>query len=66
MKTKTCLIAISLVGLSFAHNSDFLSDQKKNTRVANAYAEKAAILSSRLKELNLTLGNINILLIAYH
>ena len=56
---------ISLAGFSFAFHSNFLAGQKKNARIANAYAEKEAILSSRLKGLNLTLDNINILIIAY-
>jgi murein L,D-transpeptidase YafK len=65
MKTKMYLVVLSLTGLSFAHNSDFLSDQKRNARVGNAYTEKEFILSSRLKGLNLTLENINILIVAY-
>jgi murein L,D-transpeptidase YafK len=65
MKTKLCIIAIALTGLAFALPSDFLSDQKKNPRVALAYSEKESILASRLKEMKLSLDDIHIILIAF-
>jgi len=54
-----------LTGTSFFAGSDFLSTQKKNPRVAKAYKEKQSLLTSRLKELNLSLDNIHILLVVY-
>ncbi|MCX6248009.1 MAG: hypothetical protein NTW10_09765 [Bacteroidetes bacterium] len=54
-----------LTATSFVAGSDFLSGQKKNPRVAKAYKEKHDLLSSRLKEMNLSLDNIQILLVAY-
>ncbi len=65
MKIKPYIIALTLIGLSFTFPSNFLIDQKKYPRVALAYHEKESVLSYRLKKLNLTVDDINILFIAY-
>jgi murein L,D-transpeptidase YafK len=65
IKTTLFTIVLTLLGLSFTFTSDFLSDQKKNPRIAQAYKEKGAVLSRRLKEINLNIDDINILFIAY-
>lgn len=65
VKPKMLKIIFALVGISFVSSSGFLSEQKRSPRVAGAYAEKQAILSGKLKALNLDLARINILLVAY-
>lgn len=50
---------------SFTLQSDFLSDQKKFSRVKTAISEKETALEKRLKENQISLGKINLILVAY-
>ena len=50
---------------SFTLQSDFLSEQKKFSRVRTAISEKETSLEKRLKENQISLGKINLILVAY-
>jgi murein L,D-transpeptidase YafK len=65
MKTPRILFTFLILTTTFTFATDFLSEQKKNARVKAAYTEKETIISKKLKELNLDLNNINILITAY-
>lgn len=56
---------ITLLLLAFTPEQGFITAQKKYARVRNAYQEKEALLTERLKKLNLTLDNLNLLFVAY-
>ncbi len=51
--------------MSFSASNDFLTEQRKFERVRQAINEKGSILVERLKEVNLTIDNFQILLVAY-
>ncbi len=59
----------SIIGLSilsaFLPDTGFVSSQKKYERVRTAYKEKENILAERLKNFDLTLNNLQILIVAY-
>ncbi len=60
------LISILIIFLfSFTLQSDFLSEQKKFSRVRTAISEKETALEKRLKENQISLGKINLILVAY-
>jgi murein L,D-transpeptidase YafK len=65
MKFKLLFIAMTFTGLSFVPGSGFLSEQKKNSRVALAFTEKEPALRSRLHELDLTPEQVQILIVAF-
>lgn len=50
---------------SFFVVPDFVAEQKKYAKVKTAYAEKKELLAARLKEMNLNLDNIHILINVY-
>ena len=56
---------LTLLCVIASNEPDFVSQQKKYPRVRNAYHEKEALLTRRLKEHNLSLDNLNILIMAY-
>ena len=56
---------LTLLCVIASNEQDFVSQQKKYPRVRNAYHEKEALLTRRLKEHNLSLDNLNILIMAY-
>lgn len=60
--------AISMFNLLlavFAFQSDFLSEQKKFVKVRTAFSEKQAFVEAKLKTYNLSLINLNLLVVAY-
>jgi murein L,D-transpeptidase YafK len=59
------IIAVAIVALSFTITTDFLSEQKKHPLVKGAYIDKSELLQKKLKEFNLNLDNINILIATY-
>ena len=59
------IFLISFLLLSAILQTDFISAQKKYERVKTAYKEKENALKEHLKSKNLTLDNLNILLVAY-
>ena len=58
-------LTLLIVAMSFSACNDFLTEQKKFERVREAIDEKQSILVERLKEVNLTIDNVHILLVAY-
>lgn len=59
-------ISISILTLAvFAFQSDFVIGQKKFVRVRTAFSEKRESVEGRLKASNLSLDNLNIMLVAY-
>jgi murein L,D-transpeptidase YafK len=56
---------VSLIGVSFIFQSNFLSEQKKYERVRLAYIEKEALIRANLKASSLGLENVNLLLVSY-
>jgi len=63
LTTSISIFAIAL--LSFNFQSDFLSEQLKHERVKTAYSEKHSFIEKKLKAHNISLDNLNLLLIAY-
>lgn len=57
------ILCIFFVG--YQQRKDFVSEQKKYKKVRTAYQEKENYLTTKLKEKNLSLQNINILIVAY-
>jgi murein L,D-transpeptidase YafK len=64
MKYLSFLI-LPLLLSAFITDPTFIASQKKYARVRSAYQEKESLLTERLKKLNLSLDNLNILIIAY-
>jgi murein L,D-transpeptidase YafK len=63
---KQFFLAASLIILiAFIPDPSFIAAQKKYTRVRDAYQEKETLLTDRLKKLNLSLDNLNLLIVAY-
>jgi murein L,D-transpeptidase YafK len=54
-----------IIATAFVVKTDFLSDQKKYDRVKTAYKDKEETVIKKLKELNLDLNNINILITVF-
>lgn len=63
MKAITTLILVSFT-LAFSPG-DFLAEQKKYQRVRTALNEKGKLIADKLKEKNITVGELNILIVAY-
>ena len=59
------LLFLGVLLFSVTAPSDFLSEQKKFERVRTALSEKEDELENKLKENNLSIHNLNILLVAY-
>jgi murein L,D-transpeptidase YafK len=55
---------LTLLCVAFIPQQNFIVTQKKYTRVRTAYQEKESLLTERLKKLNLSLDNLNILIVA--
>jgi murein L,D-transpeptidase YafK len=51
--------------IAFIPDPSFIAAQKKYTRVRGAYQEKQNLLTERLKKSNLSLDNLNLLIVAY-
>lgn len=64
MKTLVLLI-ISVMSTAFVLNPDFLTEQKKYQRVKTAYSEKEKTVLNCLKEANIDINSLNILITAY-
>lgn len=66
LMTKTAIISIlGIVLLSFTIQTDFLTEQKKYERVRTAIKEKQGLVEKILKENQIFIDNLNLLLIAY-
>ena len=69
MKTKNKyifgLLSLMACCVSFFTYQDFVSEQKRYKKVRTAYSEKENYLSQKLREQNLSLQNLNILIVAY-
>ncbi len=64
--TKTSIILfLGIVLLSFTIQTDFLTEQKKFERVRTAIKDKQDFVEKKLKENQISLENLNLLLIAY-
>lgn len=59
------VVIVALLLVSFALQSDFLSQQKKFQRVRTAVEEKQTLLEKKLKENEIAFDNINLLFVAY-
>lgn len=64
MKTLIILI-LSVLSTAFVVTADFLADQKKHERVKEAYGEKKSLIAKQLKDLDLNLDNINLLITVF-
>lgn len=64
MKT-SIIIAIMLIMTAFIWQTDFLSGQKKYERVKIAYKENGVIVTAKLRNENIRLDELNVLLVAY-
>lgn len=63
---KTTIIFLSLLFfLMTSFSTNFITEQKKFERVRKAYTEKETLLTERLKNLNLNLNNIHVLITAF-
>ena len=56
---------LTLLCVIVSNEPNFVKQQKKYPRVRNAYHEKEELLTRRLKGRNLSLDNLNILIVAY-
>ena len=56
---------LTLLCVIVSNEPNFVNQQKKYPRVRNAYHEKEELLTRRLKGRNLSLDNLNILIVAY-
>ena len=66
LMTKTRIISIlGIVLLSFTIQPDFLTEQKKFERVRIAIKEKQGLIEKTLKENQISIHNLNLVLIAY-
>lgn len=65
MKFFYFLTIILFLLTSFSEPQSFSSQQKRNTRVRDAYTEKENVLKENLRKFNLRFSDLNILLIAY-
>lgn len=59
------LLILSAMSTAFVLNPDFLSEQKKYERVKTAYSEKEKTVLNRLKESNIDINSLNILITAF-
>ncbi|AFM04291.1 hypothetical protein Fleli_1899 [Bernardetia litoralis DSM 6794] len=59
------LVVFCVSFVTYKKYQDFVSEQKKYKKVRTAYSEKESYLTKKLKEKNLSLQNINILMVAY-
>jgi murein L,D-transpeptidase YafK len=64
MKTIT-IIALMLILTANIRQNDFLTEQKRYGRVKNSYLEKGQIVTKILKNENITIEHLNILIIAF-
>lgn len=64
--TKTTIILIfGIVLLSFTSQTDFLTEQRKFEKVRTAFKEKQVSVDKKLKENQISLNNLNLILVAY-
>ena len=63
---KTIVLSIVLfISTALVVTTDFITEQKKYARVKQAYSDKEELLTKKLKEVNLDLNNINILITVF-
>ena len=65
MNKKTILLFLGIVLFSSAIHADFLTDQRRFQRVRTAINEKQDFLKGKLNENQISLDNLNLLLVAY-
>jgi murein L,D-transpeptidase YafK len=65
MAKSTIILILGIVLLSFTIQTDFLTEQKKYERVRTAIKEKQGLIEKTLKENQISINNLNLLLIAY-
>jgi murein L,D-transpeptidase YafK len=65
MNKTTLFLFFGIVLYSFTFQTDFLTEQKKFERVRTAFKEKKDLVEKKVIANQLTLNNINIILIAY-
>jgi len=65
MKKKTLIIILGMCSLSFTFQTNFLSEQRKFQRVRTAITEKQQIIENKLSEYQITIDNLNLLIVAY-
>jgi murein L,D-transpeptidase YafK len=65
MKKTSTFILLFFIGLNIFAQSDFLSQQKKYSRVRTAIGEKEDIVNNDLKKHDIVLSQLNILIVAY-
>jgi murein L,D-transpeptidase YafK len=65
MRTLILIVSLFLLTSAYFKQADFVSEQKKYSRVKTAYQEKEENIKSTLKKINLDFNNLNILLVAY-
>jgi murein L,D-transpeptidase YafK len=63
--TSIILVVFCSSFVGYKKSEDFVSEQKKYKKVRTAYIEKENYLIKKLKEKNLSLQNLNILMVAY-
>jgi len=64
MKVTTCLF-LTLLIFGFSLDDDFLSKQKKNVRVREAFMDKENLIETRLKEHSISLTNLQLAMVAF-
>ena len=62
---KTIILILGIVLLSFTIQTDFLTEQKKYERVRTAIKEKQGLIEKTLNQNQISIDNLNLLLIAY-
>lgn len=65
MKKPTLIAFLGIILLSFTFQTDFLTQQKKYERVRTAINEKQDYIQNKLKENQLEINNLNLLMIAF-
>jgi len=62
---KIAIVLLSILVTSFIIQPDFISDQKRYSRVRTAFEKKGSIILDRLKEAGINLDELNILIVVY-
>ena len=65
MRKILSILLLTFIVLKVSAQSDFLTKQKRYNRVRTAINEKEQLILSKLKENNIELGELNILILAY-
>jgi len=65
MKKILILLLLVLIFTAVTANADFLQDQKKYSRVSDAIKEKGETVKNKLKEKEIEVDDVNIIIVAY-